>query len=41
MADKNKKKDIRAENAPVPEKAPGAEGKKDKKEEEEPTAAGV
>ncbi len=39
MADKkNKKKDILAENAPAPENAPGAEGKKDKKEEEEPTA---
>ncbi len=37
MADQNKKKDIRAENAPIPDKLPGKAGKKDK-EEEEPTA---
>ena len=37
MADQNKKKDIRAENAPIPDKLPGKSGKKDK-EEEEPTA---
>ncbi len=37
MADQNKKKDIRAENAPISDKLPGKAGKKEK-EEEEPTA---
>ncbi len=37
MADQNKKKDIRAENAPIPDKLPGKARKKEK-EEEEPTA---